>query len=274
MELGGQLEQRTQRLGQIIAGLDAALDWELLGTLYCSEGGEDFFCEEQRDALAESGLEFAHDLGTRLVGTQGASAGASLYLGAAVFELLPALFEHLVLERRVVLVNLGHEESLELNRGLTVVEKQAGIELPRIEIGELASVGGGPFDHVWMTSVLTDPEAFPALHDRIYQREGGELATNLGHFESELDAATELVGQVLDRTAGSFWFTTTDEELPLIRGECEARGLELKTPGTGRLSGIVGDPVRHCYVVASSPEVEPSPADSPAEVPDRPETAN
>jgi hypothetical protein len=39
--------------------------------------------------------------------------------------------------------------------------------------------------------------------------------------------------------------TTTDEELPLFEEPLEALGLTLVSPQVARLSGLVGDPIRH-----------------------------
>ncbi len=244
MSFEAEIETRTKLLGRAIAHLDGALNWAELGKLYCSEGGEDFFCEEQRDAIVMSGMEFAQELGGRLA----PNAGASLYVGAAVFELLPALFECLVLERPVTLINLDQAETSELNRGLAQAASELGVELPQIETCELSTLRPASFDHVWMTSVLTDPEAFPALHDHFYEREGTELGTNRGDLDSEGAVANELVEKLLATATQPFWLTTTDEELPIIQVQCALRSLEIQIPETGRLSGIVGDPVLHCYV--------------------------
>lgn len=240
-----------ERLARVIARLDATLDWPLLGQLYCSEGGEDFFCEEQRDALVESGMEFAQELGARLGAAD--SGGSSLYVGAAVFELLPALFESIVLERQVTLLNLDQTETSELNRGLARVAEETGVVLPRVEICSLARLSASEFDHLWMTSVLTDPDAFPALHDLSYERGGTELGTNRGDLQADCTAATQLIREALNRVTPAFWLTTTDEELTLFESECEARSLSIDVPESGRLSGIVGDPVRHCFVEPLAP---------------------
>lgn len=242
------LESRMQNLARVIAALDAAINWSQLGDLYCSEGGEDFFCEEQRDATVEAGMEFARELGMRLGSGDARGKGASLYVGAAVFELLPALFECLVLSRNVTLINLDQEETVELNRALDVVAKETDNDLPHIGTYSLRKLEPALFDHIWMTSVLTDPGAFPALHDYCYEREGSELGTNMGDLEVERAAAACLVADTLTLAAPAFWLTTTDEELPFFAEECEARALTMTVPETGRLSGIVGDPVRHCYV--------------------------
>ena len=79
MHIAEEIPIRMERLARVIARLDATVNWPLLGQLYCSEGGEDFFCEEQRDALVESGMEFAQELGGRL-GTSG--SGGSVAPGA------------------------------------------------------------------------------------------------------------------------------------------------------------------------------------------------
>jgi hypothetical protein len=239
-----EVETRARVLGEALALLEGSLDWERLGTLYCSEGGEDFFCAEQREALAEGGLRFAQDLGERL--TPGSGGGASLYLGAAIFELYPALFEHLVLEREVVLLNLDQDETHELNRGLQEVGRGIERSMPCLLTCDLSELQGRRFDHLWMTSVLNDPEAFPALHDVLYERESGEYATGRGDLAEDRRRAQCLLEQLFALGADECWLSTTDEELPLILEFCRLQAFELEIPDRARLSAIVGDPVRHC----------------------------
>ena len=150
---GGGLE----RFGEALARLEGELDWRHLGELHCHEGGEDFFPQEQVDAMREAGLVLAAALGQRL-----SPGGRSLYVGAAIGELVVLLCESLVLGREVRALNLANEESTELNRALAAVEEACGFPLPRIEFLGPEEVEGA-FDHGWLVSVLNDPEAFPAL---------------------------------------------------------------------------------------------------------------
>ena len=228
------------------------LDWERLGHLYCEEGGEHFFPLEQRDAIADAGLRLAGDVAEAL----GASAdtGRSLYVGAAVGELAPMLCEAIVLGREVVAVNLENEETEELNRALRAASKGIGHDLPRIRTGEWDPLDIGRCDHVWLVSVLTDPDAFPALHDELYARSGTDLATQRGYLPDELAAARHLVRQALDCSGPGRLFTTTDEELPVVAEQCARRDWALEVPDAARLSAIVGDPVRTCRVVPAEPD--------------------
>ena len=54
---------RTQAFAAALAAVDAALDWEALAALYCHDDGAGFFRREQREAIQDTGLHFAADLG-------------------------------------------------------------------------------------------------------------------------------------------------------------------------------------------------------------------
>lgn len=220
------LHERARQLAEAMARLDSALDWGLLGDLYCHEGGEGFFPPEQREAIRDAGLAVAGDLGRHL-----AQGGASHYVGAAVAELPLILFETIVLGRRVHWTQLAGPELDELARAMGVVGGPAPTQapLPTFEV-----------DHLWFASVLTDPEAFPALHDKLYERSAGG-----GDLEREHARATELVRGSLTHLTPPALLSTTDEEAPFFLAACRALGWQLEFPEHGRLSGIVGDVVRH-----------------------------
>ena len=244
--------EAAARFARALHRLEAELDWERLGALYCHEGGEAFFPPEQVDALRDAGLALAGDLGQALEGLGAARArrggpdDGSLYVGAAVAELVPMLFEVLVLGREVRAVNLAGEEPALLDRALEAAEREVGRPLPRIDVRSLEDVlqGGGPrpprFGHVWITSVLTDPVEFPALHARLYGRGEPEAADEA----RERERARELFERLLRALARPGLLTTTDEELQLILPMCRARGDSLHVPDRARLSSVVGDPVR------------------------------
>ena len=242
--------RRTKHFAAVLVELDRELDWGLLGDLYCHEGGEEFFPASQVAAHRETGLCLAAELAPTLEDLPSSSAGRSLYVGAALAELAPALFEAIVLRREVLLQNLPGPEPDEINRALAAVEPVADRPLPRILTDGLEAIEG-PFDHAWMTSVLTDPDCFPALHDRLYERRGAD-ATGRGDPDREAERARELVGGIYARITPPALFTTTDEELVFVREAAGARGWRLEVPETARLSAIVGDPVRHCRVLAIS----------------------
>jgi hypothetical protein len=226
-----------QRFGEALGRLEEELDWRRLGELYCYEGGAEFFPPEQVEAQRDAGLQVAAALGERLP-----AGGRSLYVGAAVGEVVTLLCEALVLEREVVAVNLEGPEGVELNRALAVVEADCGFALPRIGFQRLEAVPGR-FDHGWLVSVVNDPEAFPALHDLLYERTG-ELAVGGGDLERERAQAEQLVDRWIGLLEEGALLSTTDEELPLIEPRIAAAGRTLELEEQAILSAIVGDPIR------------------------------
>lgn len=229
---------------QVLLILEERLDWVALGQAHCLEGGEDFFDAAQREAIQDTGLHFAGDLGERLE-----SGGRSLYVGAGVAELVPMVFESIVLRRDVRAVCLPGSIADELNAGLKVARAETSRKIPVIETRLWQSDDHRPIDHLWMVSVLTDPEAFPALHDRLYERRGTELATRKGSINKERPKAQALIERALGAVVTPAWLATTDEELELIVPAASARGIHVQIPESGRLSAVVGDSVRLCRLV-------------------------
>lgn len=227
--------------GAALAHVDAALDWEALGAAYCHEGGEGFFTEGAREAAVDAALRFAADLGELLV-----PGGRSLYLGAGVAELPLLVFEQLVLGREVVAVTLDGPEPAALNAALALAEAEVGVDLPRLATTGLDGLAPG-FDHLWLVSVLTDPDAFPALHDALYERHDvADGATGRGHLADDRARARVLVGAALALVTGdAAVLSTTDEEWTLVGPLLRTAGRGVVPSDRGRLSPIVGDVVRH-----------------------------
>lgn len=226
----------------ILFALEEELRWEELGASYCEAGGEVFFVPEQREAIRDAGLLFASDVASALGELDSVDEPASLYVGAAVAELVPALFESVVLGRRVVLHNLPGDELDELNRALASVGKRFQLELPRLTSEPLEELQG-PFQHVWMTSVLSDPDHFPALHNKVYERTGARAVLG-GDLGIETQIARHLMRTLVAMLRSPGLFTTSDEEAPFLTKATKRRGLKATRPEEARLSAIVGDPIR------------------------------
>jgi hypothetical protein len=237
--------------GATIAALDEELDWELLGICACEGDGSTFFDAALRERTIDTGLRFAEDVARAL----GGSRGASLYVGAEIAELPVLLVEHLVLGRAVEWVNLDCAAVRELRRALAAVGARAQIELPSPRAVALQALEPAGFDHVWMTSVLTDPDAFPALHDELYERAGGPLATGRGSLDDERARAETLVEALLANAAPRTVLTTTDEELRILEPIAVRRGWRVEFPRDGRLSAIVGDRVRTGTIQRELPDL-------------------
>lgn len=236
-------EARAARFGQTLAALDAEIDWDVIAGVVCDGESEGFFDDERREAVLDAGLKLAADVGDAL-GKAGVY-GKSLYVGAAVAELAPIMFEAIMLGRKVVWVNLPSPESEELCRAIAAVDGE--LPTPRTDPWDGRAVG--PVTHIWMTSVLTDPEVFPALHNELYRRQGTKEAVRGGRPKAERRAARELVDNCLLAVARErTLLTTTAEELEVWAAAAEEFGLRLDVDRKGRLSGLVGDVVHHGWL--------------------------
>jgi len=237
----------VQEFGMVVARLEEVLDWVALGHEYCHEGGEAFFEEGQRAAIREAGLLMAADLQDALIALPDDSPGQSLWVGAALAELVPILTDHLVLKRTVHWHNIDCAETTELNRALELVERETGVDLPRISTQPCPS--RNRYDLLWMVSVLTDPDAFPALHFHFYEREDTEGIVRPGQLDQEGEHADEWTRTLLWQLALPGVLVTTDEEFGFFEAAADTYSRLLIVPQQGRLSGIVGDLVRFYPVV-------------------------
>lgn len=207
------MDDRTRLFGAVLAEFQEELDWERLGRAYCEGDGTTFFDDELRERWLDTGLQIAETLSEALAG----SRGRSVYVGAALAEVPVMLVESLVLGRSVTWVNLPGDEMDELTRVLRLVSAKLDVPLPLPSFEPLESLPTGAFDHVWMVSVLTDPDHFPALHDELYERHGTDLATNAGLLGNELGVAARLIRSMWKRFGDSALLCTTREELVAIR---------------------------------------------------------
>ena len=231
----------VQLFGAVHAALELELDWKLLGSAYCEGDASEFFDARLRERVLDMGLRLADDLSRRLAGD---GPRRSLYLGAAVAELAPMLVEQLVLGREVLWFNLAGVELSELARALTVVGAKLAVSLPQPRFDALDGVDKQSCDHLWMVSVLTDPDSFPALHDALYERSSGPLATGRGSLDDDRRRADALAEALLDLAAPRCVLSTTDEERSVVEPLVARRGWALEFARGGRLTAIVGDRVR------------------------------
>jgi len=223
-----------------VSALDDELDWELLGRSYCEGDGSEFFDVALRERIRDTGMRFAEDIGRALDD----APGRSLYLGAEIAELPLILAEHLLLGRRVAWLNIECAQTSELARAIRAVGARLGADLPAPRVSGPREIEPESCDHLWMVSVLTDPDCFPALHDALYERAGGPLATGRGSLADDRRRADELVEALLDRAAPRCVLSTSDEERSVLEPLVARRGWALEFARGGRLSAIVGDRVR------------------------------
>ena len=221
------------------------LDWPALGHSYCEGDGSTFFDAERLDLIRQVGNEVSLALIERLN-----AGGRSVYVGAGVAELIPILCEAFVLERDVRAVSLNQVEVELLNAVLAELEAEFDTSLPRIQLAAMQSAElTGAFDHAWVASVMNDPDAFPALHDTLYERfTEADGATGRGSLTEDTRAAEELMGAVTALLTKRACLSTSDEEWSLFGPYLEANGWFSQVDDDGVISAIVGDNVRQIYV--------------------------
>src|SRR6188768_4256268 len=149
------MDEALHAFGAAVSAVDAELDWELLGRAACDGDGTTFFDAEFRERILDTGLWFAEDLGARLE----KGRGRSLYVGAEIAELPLILAEELVMKRRVEWLNIECAQTTELVRALRAVSARLGVELPVPRVDAVTNIEPASCDHVWLVSVLTDPDA-------------------------------------------------------------------------------------------------------------------
>ena len=193
--------RRSRRISpatrRAIATVFERLDYRRLASIYCYEGG-DVFWRTKREPCRRLGMRIGEALLTRL-----AAGGRSLYVGAGVAELPVLLVESLELHRTVVPCNLRSSEVATLNRAC----RGLPLRFHAMDAGTIR----GPFDHLWLVSVLNDPERFPHLAQLAYGR-AVPLTFNPGVFVRERYLVRSLVNRCRVRASssragsrGSFW---------------------------------------------------------------------
>jgi hypothetical protein len=234
------VEEALRTFGAAVSALDAELDWSLLGRALCEGDGSGFFDNALRERVLDTALLLADDIALALDG----APGRSLYLGAEIAELPLILAEHLVLGRKVDWLNIECPATRELERACRKVGAEAGVALPLPQVRSLAAVEPGSCNHLWMVSVLTDPDSFPALHDTLYERAGSPLAVGSGSLGEDRTRAEAMALALLDRAAPRCVLSTTDEEWTLVGPLVRRRGWTSRLAAQGRISAIVGDRIR------------------------------
>lgn len=206
----------------------ARLDYVCLGTIYCDEGGDEFW-EAKRGLCRRLGTTVADALAPRL-----ARGGASLYVGAGVAEIPPIAMECLDLKRRVTACNLRRQEVLILNRGC------AGFPM-RFQHRDAGSVKDR-VDHLWLVSVLNDPERFPELSALSYGR-ANPVTFDARKFLPQQRTVARLVDRCLSRLTIPGSVTTTVEEAVWVAEWCHRRGIRYRIDRRTYASPTVGDPI-------------------------------
>ena len=223
---------------ELIERILAAIPAPAIGEIYCDEGGEEFF-EAMRPRILDDGRAWCAALASRLERGDGQK---SLYVGAGIAELPALLAEALDLGRSLVVTNLRTEECELLNRVLV----RHGVKRQQLEFCDLdakVAVESGPFSHVSMVSVLTDPDSFPQASGLAYGTLPPVLLDTKA-FERERGSIRSLLDALLGAlTVPGAWVTTTAEETPWLLERAAASGLALAPDDEMLNTAVVGDPI-------------------------------
>ena len=207
------------------------LDYGALGPVYCYEGGDEFW-RAKRGPCIRLGIQVAVLLKKKLKRN-----GRSLYIGAGVAELPPLVMETVELGRAVEPHNLRKAEVTALNHACR------GIPITFHAVD--AAKAKGRFDHLWVVSVLNDPERFPNLSPLSYGQ-GNPLTLNPMQFDKERRIVRALVARCMEKLERPGLVTTTTEEVIWIAEWCHQHGAVYRVGKRYYQTALVGDPI--CFI--------------------------
>ncbi|QPD06377.1 MAG: hypothetical protein Nkreftii_004151 [Candidatus Nitrospira kreftii] len=216
---------------QVIAKVFAHLDYKALESVYCYEGGKEFW-RKKREPCRRLGTNVAEVLIKKLP-----PCGRSLYVGAGVTELPSLLAEAIDPQRHVEPYNLRRLEVTVLNRACR--------GLPFRFYACDASLARGRFDHIWMVSVLNDPERFPHLAPLSYGR-ADPVTFNPVRFQKEQRIVQTIVNRCLAKLSVPGLVTTSTEEVVWIADWCHRHTIPYYVERKQYATALVGDPI--CFV--------------------------
>lgn len=216
---------------RLVREVYASLDYRALGPVYCYEGGDEFW-QAKRSPCYRLGNRIAAVLKLKLKW-----GGRSLYVGAGVAELPALIMEAVELGRTVEPYNLRRAEVLALNRACR--------SIPLTFHAMDADGAKGRFDHLWMASVLNDPERFPHLSSLSYGR-GHPLTFDPLRFGAERRIVRALVARCMGKLVRPGLVTTTTEEVLWIAEWCHRHRVPYSVGKCSYPTALVGDPI--CYI--------------------------
>lgn len=216
---------------QVIATIFTQLNYKRLESVYCYEGGDEFW-RTKRAPCRRMGIKVAETLVKKLP-----TDGRSLYVGAGVTELPALLAEALELQRQVEPYNLRRLEVSILNRACRPLSVRYR--------AKDASTATGSFDHIWLVSVLNDPERFPHLSPLSYGR-ANPVTFDPVQFQKERQIAQSIVDRCMPKLRLPGLVTTSTEEVIWITDWCHRHMIPYRVERKQYPTALVGDPI--CFI--------------------------
>lgn len=214
-----------------IASVFDHLDYKRLESIYCYEGGDKFW-RVKRGSCQRLGSKVSEILATKLP-----SSGRSLYVGAGVTELPALVAEVLELRRQVEPYNLRRLEVTVLNRAC----RGLGLTFRNHD----AASARGSFDHLWIVSVLNDPERFPHLSPLSYGR-ADPVTFDPARFQTERRIVQSIVDRCLAKLCLPGLVTTSTEEVIWVADWCHRHKIPYRVERKQYPTALVGDPI--CFI--------------------------
>ena len=216
---------------QTIKQIFRALDYAVLGSIYCDEGGDEFW-KAHRGPCERIGGKLAEHIKDQL-----SPQGRSLYVGAGVAEIPALIMEISELNRSVAAHNLRQAEVEVLNRTC----QDFGVSFCSVDAQE----ADGTYDHLWIVSVLNDPEHFPELSTLSYGR-ANPVSFDTAQFQQERKSVLTLTDKCLKKLTIPGLVTTSVEEIPWITNWCEQQNMPYSVGDKDYPTAIVKDPI--CFI--------------------------
>jgi len=207
------------------------LDYKRLESVYCYEGGDEFW-QTKRAPCRRLGTKVAEALLRKL-----SPGGRSLYVGAGVTELPALLAEAIELGRQVEPYNLRRSEVSILNRACHGLP----IHFHALD----ASRAQGRFNHIWIVSVLNDPERFPHLSPLSYGR-ADPVTFDPVQFRKERRIVQAIVNRCMPKLRLPGLVTTSTEEVIWIADWCHRHKIPYRVERKQYPTALVGDPI--CFI--------------------------
>lgn len=207
------------------------LDYKRLESVYCYEGGDEFW-RAKREPCHRLGVKVAEALVPKLP-----RGGRSLYIGAGVAELPVLIAEAIDRERCVEPYNLRRSEVMVLN--------QACRDLPIRFLARDAASAKGRFDHLWIVSVLNDPERFPHLSPLSYGQ-ADPVSFDPMAFQQERKIVKAIVDRCMPKLTIPGLVTTSTEEVVWIADWCHRHNIPYLVEHKQYPTALVGDPI--CFI--------------------------
>ena len=226
--MGKRLSGSTRRA---IASVFDNLDYKRLESVYCYEGGDEFW-RTKRKPCRRLGTKVAEVLVQKLP-----PGGRSLYVGAGVTELPALLAEVIELQRQVAPYNLRRSEVTVLNRACRFLSIRFR--------AQDASSAAGHFDHLWLVSVLNVPLRFPSLAPLSYGR-ADPVTFDPIRFQKELRVVHAIVDRCMSKLRVPSLVTTSTEEVIWIADWCHRHKIPYRVDRKQYPTALVGDPI--CFI--------------------------